>query len=529
MGNSLKKAILNPPVTFSQCFVNNEFDVARYFIYRRRKEESDDAMNMLTQIHLDIQVKKKRKLEDLNVETSKRTRLTYRTVKKYKILIQNDDGTLRELQPIDTMWYHLYLKEPPRNKRVALLFRRRFRLPYQNFLMLLHDISNHPSFQVYMNRDCVGEGLTDISMLLLGALRYLGRSWTFDDVEEATAISRETNRLFFKKFIEYGSSNLFKRYVTDAAKSLSMNELTSLFMQAGFNGCIGSTDATHVPMLKCAAWAHNIHNGSKLHLPSRTYNVTVTHSRQILGSTIGHPGTFNDKTVIMFDRLLADIHNGKLKNEHRFTLLEKDEDNNIVERNYVGAWFIVDNGYLNWSCTVPPMKHALSYKFIRFSDWLESMRKDVECTFGIMKGRFTILKTGIKLQNFELTDQVWLTCCALHNMLLFADGLDQGWEEGHLSYWEKEGLGIDELPGISFAETRLNRIYSEATDVNDESELNESDNLFIELATHNGKRYLNELPLRVFKKLLANHFDIRFRQKTINWPQRLRHKPLDNY
>lgn len=136
--------------------------------------------------------------------------------------------------------------------------------------------------------------------------------------------------------------------MTDAAKSLTMNKLTNLFMQAGFNGCIGSTNATHVPMLKCAAWAHKIHNGSKMHHPSRTYNVTVSHSRQIIGTTIGHPGAFNDKTVIMFDRLLADIHNGDLKKEHRYTLLERDEKkNNIVEVDYVGAWFIADNGYLN--------------------------------------------------------------------------------------------------------------------------------------------------------------------------------------
>ena len=87
-------------------------------------------------------------------------------------------------------------------------------------------------------------------------------------------------------------------------------------MQAGFNGCIGSTDTTHVPMLKCANWAHNVRKGSKMHLPCRTYNVTVTHSRQIIGTTMGHPGTFNDKTVIMFDRLLSDIHNNHLKNDH---------------------------------------------------------------------------------------------------------------------------------------------------------------------------------------------------------------------
>jgi hypothetical protein len=59
------------------------------------------------------------------------------------------------------------------------------------------------------------------------------------------------------------------------------------------------------------------------------------------------------------------------------------------------VWFIVNNGYLDWSCTVPLMKHPTSYQQIRFSEWMESMRKDVECTFGILKGRFLLLKYGI--------------------------------------------------------------------------------------------------------------------------------------
>ena len=125
------------------------------------------------------------------------------------------------------MWYLLYIKEPSRSEKVSRLFRQRFRLPYAKFLMLRDDISNQPSFQVYRNKDCVGEGSTDLSMLLLGALHYLGRSWTFDDVEESTAISRETNRQFFFKFIKYGSTNLFKRYATDTGKSLSMNQFVA--------------------------------------------------------------------------------------------------------------------------------------------------------------------------------------------------------------------------------------------------------------------------------------------------------------
>jgi hypothetical protein len=88
---------------------------------------------------------------------------------------------------------------------------------------------------------------------------------------------------------------------------------------------------------------------------------------------------------------------------------------------------MVDNGYLCWPTTVPPMKDAITYDDIRFSKWLESMRKDVECAFGILKGRFRILKTGVRVHGVEATDKIWLTCCALHNFVLEADGLNEQW------------------------------------------------------------------------------------------------------
>ena len=64
-----------------------------------------------------------------------------------------------------------------------------------------------------------------------------------------------------------------------------------------------------------------------------------------------------------------------------------DENDNIIIVKYAGWYLIVDNGYLNWSVTAPPMKKTQLRTDIRFSEWVESMRKDVECTFGILKGR----------------------------------------------------------------------------------------------------------------------------------------------
>ena len=180
MGNSLEKAFMSPPFTFQQCFVNDELDLARYLMYRRRIDQMDDAMSAAHQIYFNIQ-KRKRKLDSKYVKSSKRKCI--RTVQAHRILVREDDGSLREVKPQDTLWYLLYVRQPPRNRRLAAMFRRRFRLPYGSFLQLLNDLRNHPSFREYNSCDCTGRKSTELSLLLLGAMRYLGRSWTFDCIE----------------------------------------------------------------------------------------------------------------------------------------------------------------------------------------------------------------------------------------------------------------------------------------------------------------------------------------------------------
>jgi hypothetical protein len=104
---------------------------------------------------------------------------------------------------------------------------------------------------------------------------------------------------------------------------------------------------------------------------------------------------------------------------------------------YKGVYVIVDNGYLNWSYTVPPFTVTSNVDEIRWSKWLESMRKDVECMFGIVKGRWRILKAGVRINGVDGVDDVWLTCCALHYWLLDINGLNGVWEHGvPMSDWE---------------------------------------------------------------------------------------------
>lgn len=96
-----------------------------------------------------------------------------------------------------------------------------------------------------------------------------------------------------------------------------------------------------------------------------------------------------------------------------------------VQRN----WLIIDNGYQAWVVLVPPSKVSTSRKKISWSQWLESLRKGIECTFGILKGRWRVLKAVVQVHGTADADLIWkTTCCALHNMLLDVDGVvDKEW------------------------------------------------------------------------------------------------------
>ena len=56
-----------------------------------------------------------------------------------------------------------------------------------------------------------------------------------------------------------------------------------------------------------------------------------SHTHNILGLTIGHPATWNDKILILFDQLLCNVHNGIIQDEIGFILYERNKYGNITE------------------------------------------------------------------------------------------------------------------------------------------------------------------------------------------------------
>lgn len=78
-------------------------------------------------------------------------------------------------------------------------------------------------------------------------------------------------------------------------------------------------------------------------------------------------------------------------------------------------------GYHKWRIMQCPNKHASDEGAVRFSQRVESVRKDVECTFGILKKRWRILKNHMLIQTKPRIDNIVFTCAIFHNMLIDYD------------------------------------------------------------------------------------------------------------
>jgi hypothetical protein len=311
----------------------------------------------------------------------------------------------------------------PVDKKGGKQFRRRFRIPYPTFLKIVEMTREAKWFSEEPN--CAGQEAAPLELKILAVLRVLGRGYCFDGVEELCLISAEVLRVFFHKFCKLFSEANFSVYCSPPTSDEDIAKTVNIYERLGLPGAIGSVDCVHIRWERCPAGERSLHKG-KEGFPTLSYEVTVDHTKRIIGATQGHPGARNDKTIVKFDGFVTSIHNGEVYAEVTFTLLDADG----AERVEKGLYLIVDGGYHKWRCLQCPFKHTSKPAQALWSKWVESVRKDVECTFGILKGRFRCLKLPIYYHSKEAIDNMFFTCCILHNMLLSHDGLDSRWENG---------------------------------------------------------------------------------------------------
>jgi len=201
----------------------------------------------------------------------------------------------------------MHIEHPMLNiPKLHRCFRWCFCLLYAMFIQFVSDAKENNWFPRWScwNNTC------PIELPSLGGFQYLGRGWTFDDLEESTTISAKVRHNHVHEFIALGANVLYPMHIltpwTNEDCQTHMNE----FGMAGLTRAIGSADATHIAIEKCSHRLWNNHLGPKQHLTARTFNLTVNHRWCILSTTAGYPGKWNDKTVVLFDSFVCGIYKG---------------------------------------------------------------------------------------------------------------------------------------------------------------------------------------------------------------------------
>ncbi|CAM9826734.1 unnamed protein product [Sphacelaria rigidula] len=302
--------------------------------------------------------------------------------------------------------------------REANLFRRRFRVPYQFFGQIVELVQKRHWFSSTVV-DVSGRQCILVELKVLAALQTLGRGTCFDDISQMSLMSEPVACASFHAFCEHFAQELYADHVRLPTGD-DQDKVMEDFHKLGFTGAVGSADVTHVKWDACPYSEQRTHTGKEGY-PTLAYQATVDHSGRVLAVMPGCPGSFNDKTIIRFDAAVTKIRNDGVYKNRVFYL--RAGDGNMVR--CTGNYLLVDNGYHKWRVLMPPTKCPSSEADVLLSRWLEKVRKDIECFFGRLKGRFRFLKLPILFREKERVDNAFFTACMLHNMLHSMDGLDK--------------------------------------------------------------------------------------------------------
>ena len=412
-------------------------------------------------------------------------------------------------------WLRLIRNPLVRNprEREGKEFRRKFRVPFPTFEKIVEMCKNtgEKAFNTPPTDIC-GFTCIPIELKILAVLRVFADGLSFHTGSElANWLSENTLNSFFKLF-----NSLFRKHFQNVLiKDMSGEQLIRAmrdYIRLGLPGAVGSIDATFVPWDRCPAELHNLCDGDKG--VGLLFNVVVTHTREVVSVSNGFYATINDKTSVKYDDFIQKLKDGKIGEGYSYIMyIPSDNDAGFEELDLSEFYVIADGGYIDIPQIIRGFERSGDSVKYKFSDWIASVRKDVECFFGILKERFRFLKRPVTLQKKEDIDNAFVTACLLHNMILNQDGLDTLWE--------------------SEVNWKTLNPKGEAEVADDSSELDDVYHPIFHDSTTFVPRHIADLipeeridfrnpEKQKFEKLqmlLANHMQLMYKQGKLRWPK----------
>jgi len=258
---------------------------------------------------------------------------------------------------------------------------------------------------------------------LTAALRMLAYGGPADSLDEYIRMGESTvietvNRFTRLVFELYAEEYLREPNEADIARLLSVAE------ERGFPGMIGSIDCMHWEWERCPVGLHGQYRGH-FKKPTIILEAVASYDRWIWHTFFRMPGSCNDINVLnrspVFDKLSSGIGP---KVEFK-----------VNGRDYDMGYYLANGIYPAWATLISGVPKPMNAKEATFTDKQASYRKDVECTFGILQGKYHITKGPARFWHPE--DMEFIVNCViiLHNM--------------GIKYERGPGLPIEEYEGYT--------------------------------------------------------------------------------
>lgn len=299
-------------------------------------------------------------------------------------------------------------------------FRSCFGVPFEIFTNLL-SIIEEKNWYDDSRFDAVGNRCSDVRLLLLGTLNQMAQNATPLTCTGNTNISATVHRVFTRAIREEFFFEQ-EQWLCVPSTPEELNRVTQDYERLGIPGVAGSMDVVHRGWDKCPSELTPLFKGKEGY-PTVAFEVVTTHRREVLYVSKGYPGTRNDKQIVKVDALPILLHDKtSFLATQKWTCVFVDGTTHTFD----GYWFLVDGGYLRWPCLICPIALDNDRDICVLGKRLTSIRKDVECLFGILKKRFKCLKAWTELRKLTYIEHEFVMCCILHNMLLKHDGYLDG-------------------------------------------------------------------------------------------------------
>lgn len=317
-----------------------------------------------------------------------------------------------------------FIERPRFNDRV---FRQRFRCRKALFLAAVETITSHDDY-FRQRPDATGRlGMTPLHKIIV-AWRKLCYGYGNDSMDESFEVAASTNREILDHFcdacIEIWENQFIRRPNAADIERIGtmMLMLTDFFLTCdivpvtaakqnesrGFRGALMSIDCTHWAWAKCPkSFQGQFRNGRKDYC-SVVMEAGCSPDRRIWHLFCTIPGTCNDINILDSSPLFDDILSGESP-VFKYQLNGND---------YSWLYYLVDGIYPAWRIFARPLSQPANECDANYTKEHEGARKDIECTFGILKKKFLIVKHPAEFWKLETMHKVMKTIVIWHNMIL---------------------------------------------------------------------------------------------------------------